>query len=220
MGPDGVVVMAPLLNEDLGFLQAVEDFAVEQFVPQFAVEAFAIAVLPGAARLDVERLGADTCQPAPHYLGGHPRTVVGSDVLRDAAQQHHVSHGLQNTQAVDPPGDPDRQAFPGELIDQRHQPQLAAIMGLALDKVIGPGIVAPLRTQTDELASRSMNTFIFLGPERDLTKDEIEALMHIKAGVLVSDLACRNLEMENLIERRLGGWNLTVAGECRLAAGK
>ncbi len=38
MGPDGVVVLAPLLNEDTGFVEAVEDFPVEQLVPQLAVE--------------------------------------------------------------------------------------------------------------------------------------------------------------------------------------
>ena len=71
MGSDSVVVVAPLLDEDLGLLQAVEDFAIEQLVPQLAVEAFAIAVLPGAAGLDVERLGTNTCQPAAYNLGGH-----------------------------------------------------------------------------------------------------------------------------------------------------
>ena len=45
MGSDGVVVVAPLFDEDLGFLEAAEDFGIEQLVPQLAVEAFAIAVL-------------------------------------------------------------------------------------------------------------------------------------------------------------------------------
>jgi hypothetical protein len=98
--PDGVVVLAPLLDEDLGLLEAAEDFTVEQFVPQPAVEAFAIAVLPGAARLDVERLGAHTRKPATHDLGRHLRAVVGTDVLRDAAHEHHVSHVVGLTQAA------------------------------------------------------------------------------------------------------------------------
>jgi len=149
MGSDGIVVVAPLLDEDLGFLEAAEDFAIEQFVAQLAVKTFAVAVLPGATRLDVQCFGAHTRQPATHDLGGHLRAVVGSDVLWNAAHEHRVSHGLQNTQTVDPPGDPDRQTFPGELIDQRHQPHLAAIVGLGLHKVIGPDMVAPLRTQPD-----------------------------------------------------------------------
>lgn len=149
MGSDGIVVVTPLFDQNLGLLKTAEDLPVEQFVPQLAVEAFAIAVLPGAARLDVEGFGTHARQPAPHGLGGHLRPVVGSDVLWDAPDQHCISHGLQNTQAVDPPGDPDRQTFPGELVDQRHQPNLAAILGLGLHKVIGPDMVAPLRTQPD-----------------------------------------------------------------------
>ena len=145
MGSDGVVVVTPLFDEDLGFLEAAEDFASEQLVPQLPVEAFAVAILPGAAWLDVKRFGTNTRQPAPDDLRGHLRAVVGADVFGDAAHQHHVSHGLQDTQAVDPPGDPDRQALPSELVDQRHQPHLAAIVGLGLHKVIGPDMVAPLR---------------------------------------------------------------------------
>jgi len=146
MGSDGVVVVAPLLDENPGFLETAEDFAVQQLVPQLAVEAFAIAVLPRAAGLDVEGFGTHARQPAPHDPGGHLRPVVGSDVFGNAPNQHHVCHGFQNTQAVDPPGDSDSQAFPGELVDQRHQPYLATIMGLGLHKVIGPDMVATLRT--------------------------------------------------------------------------
>jgi hypothetical protein len=52
---DGVVVLAPLLNENLGFFQGIEDFAVEQFIPHFAIEAFDVAVLPGAAGFNEKR---------------------------------------------------------------------------------------------------------------------------------------------------------------------
>ena len=68
MGSDGVVVVAPLLDEDPGFLEAAEDLPVEKFVPQLAVEAFAIAVLPGASRLDVQGLRAHASQPLAHDL--------------------------------------------------------------------------------------------------------------------------------------------------------
>jgi hypothetical protein len=47
-------VLASLVDDGTGLLQAVEDFSVEQFVAQFAVEAFAIAVLPRAAGLNVK----------------------------------------------------------------------------------------------------------------------------------------------------------------------
>ena len=59
MGSGGVVVVAPLPNDGLGLLQAVEDLSIQKLVTQLAVEAFAVAILPGAARLDVKRLGSN-----------------------------------------------------------------------------------------------------------------------------------------------------------------
>ena len=47
-----VIVLPPLLNHDLDLLQAVKDFSIEQFVPELAVEALAVAVLSWTSRLD------------------------------------------------------------------------------------------------------------------------------------------------------------------------
>ena len=66
----------------------------------------------------------------------------------------------------------------------------------------------------------SNKTDFFWGPERDLTKDELAALTDVKAGVRVSEWWYRKLEVADLIEKGLGGWKLTKAGEFRLAAGK
>ena len=65
-----------------------------------------------------------------------------------------------------------------------------------------------------------MKSDFFLGPDRDLTKDEIEALLHVKAGVRLSEWAYTRLQMADLIESGIYGWKLTQAGDCRLAAGK
>ena len=46
-------------------LERVEDFAVEQFVTEFRVEALAVAVFPWTARHDVGGLGTDCCDPLP-----------------------------------------------------------------------------------------------------------------------------------------------------------
>ena len=56
MGSNGVVVVSLLADDDLGFLQTVEDLTVEQLIAQLAVEALAVAILPGASRFDVEGL--------------------------------------------------------------------------------------------------------------------------------------------------------------------
>ena len=45
--PSRVVVDAPLLDDDLRFPEAVEDLAIEAFIPELAVQGLAVAVLPG-----------------------------------------------------------------------------------------------------------------------------------------------------------------------------
>ena len=70
MRPDGVVVIAPSLDQHLRLRQIVEDFPIQQLVPELAVEALVVAVIPRRAVLDVERLHADTRQRIPHRLCG------------------------------------------------------------------------------------------------------------------------------------------------------
>jgi hypothetical protein len=46
MRPDGVVVRPPALEDDLRLAQAVDDLAVQEFVPEPGVEALHASVLP------------------------------------------------------------------------------------------------------------------------------------------------------------------------------
>jgi hypothetical protein len=52
--PEGVVFHSPTLDEYLSFLEGIEDLSVQQFVAEFLVETFTVAVFPRATRLDVE----------------------------------------------------------------------------------------------------------------------------------------------------------------------
>mgnify|MGYP006906379507 CR=1 FL=1 len=52
----GVVVVPPSFDNNLGFPQQIEDFAVQQFIAHSPVEAFTVFVLPGRSRLDVDDL--------------------------------------------------------------------------------------------------------------------------------------------------------------------
>ena len=64
MGSDGIVLAPPLLDQHGRLRQRVEDLPVQQLVPELAVEALVVAVLPRAARLDKERLLGDAALPA------------------------------------------------------------------------------------------------------------------------------------------------------------
>ena len=44
---DGVVVSPPLFDDDLCFPEGVEDFPIQQFIPEAGIEGLAVTVLPG-----------------------------------------------------------------------------------------------------------------------------------------------------------------------------
>src|SRR5690606_30135325 len=129
------------LDDDLCLGKAVEDFAVEQFIAQFRVEAFAIAVLPWAARLDERGLCADGHNPLPHGLGDELRAIVGTNMAGHTAQNEQVRQNVDDVGRVKLATDPDRQALPSELVDDVEHAELSAIVGPALDEVIGPDMV-------------------------------------------------------------------------------
>src|SRR5262245_9298894 len=69
----GVVVNAPALDHDLRFPQAVEDLASEAFVAKFAVEGFAVSILPRRTWFDVQAFRPQPRQPLTQDLGDHLR---------------------------------------------------------------------------------------------------------------------------------------------------
>ena len=66
----------------MGFAKRREHLDVEQFVPELRVEALAVTILLGTARLDEQRLHADPAEPMPDCFRGELRPVVRPDVLR------------------------------------------------------------------------------------------------------------------------------------------
>lgn len=76
MRPNLVVVASPTFNNDLRLPQGVKDFSIEQFVPELAIEALVVAVLPGTAWLDEEGLHPKPLQPVPDRKGSELRTIV------------------------------------------------------------------------------------------------------------------------------------------------
>jgi hypothetical protein len=47
MRPLSIVMPPPLLDDDLGFFEAIEDFPIQKLVTEPGVEALAVSVLPG-----------------------------------------------------------------------------------------------------------------------------------------------------------------------------
>ena len=111
-----VAVPAPAIDQHARFGQRVEHLARQQLVPQLAVEALRVAVLPGAARLDGDRLCPELDDSHPHGGGRELAATVRVDEpwLTAADEQvcQHVAH-VGHTRLA---GNADAQRLAGELV--------------------------------------------------------------------------------------------------------
>ena len=146
MRPDRIVMAPPAFDDDLSFSEGVEDLAIEQLIAKAGVEALDVAVLPRTAPLDIGSLGADSGDPSLDSLGDELRSVVGPDVTGNAAQDEQVGQNVDNIDCFELAGDTDRQAFVGKLVNDIEDPISASIVGAVLDKVVGPDMIAVLRS--------------------------------------------------------------------------
>src|SRR5690606_29115623 len=137
------------LDDVLCLGEAVEDLAVEQLIAQLRVEALAITVFPRAPRFDEGGLCADSHDPLPHRLGDEFRAVVGTDMAGHTAQDEQVRERVDDVGRVELAIDADRQALPGELVDDVEHAELPAVVRPALDEVIGPDMVDVLGSKPD-----------------------------------------------------------------------
>jgi len=95
-------VMPGSIHHELCAIEGVENLFLQTFLQQLAVDALAIPVLPGTARIVLQRFGSYPGQPVPQCLGHKLRAVIRSVVLRDAMHQHHLRQGLDHVVAVQP----------------------------------------------------------------------------------------------------------------------
>src|SRR5215211_931895 len=154
MRPDGIVMPAPALDDDLCLAESVEDLAVEQLVPEPSIEALDIAILPGAAWSDVGGLGSDREDPLLNGLGDELRAVVRADVARHAAQDEQVREHVDDVDGLQLASDADRQALVRELVDDVEHPDLPFVMSPILDEVVGPDVIAVLGPEADARSIR------------------------------------------------------------------
>ena len=74
-----IVKAAPTFHDAPGFGERVENLAVKQLIPDGGVEAFDVAILPRAPRLDVGGLCTDGGNPILDGLGNKLRAIAPSE---------------------------------------------------------------------------------------------------------------------------------------------
>jgi hypothetical protein len=129
MRPNCIEVAPPTFDDDLGLAQRVEDLTIEQFIAQARVEALDVTAFPGTARLDIGGLCADRCDPLLHGLGYELRSIVGPNVARHTTQDEEIGQHIDDIDGLELAGDPDRQAFAGEFVDDIEHAIFPSIVG-------------------------------------------------------------------------------------------
>ncbi len=81
---------SPTPDDDLGLSHRIEDLAIEQFVPELAVEALIVAILPRRSRLYVKRLHPDPAEPVPHRGRCKLRPIIRSEVRRRTVPREQI----------------------------------------------------------------------------------------------------------------------------------
>ena len=69
MGPDMIVLLEPFIYDCLSLSDCREPLCIEDFSSKCAVKPFVVAVLPGAARSDLDRLYTNLLQPYLKFSG-------------------------------------------------------------------------------------------------------------------------------------------------------
>jgi len=146
---EGIILLAPPFYEHLRLFEGVEDLPIEQFISEFAVEAFAVAVFPRASWFDVQSSYSCSFKPFTYSLSGKFRSVIRPDMLRWTVGHEEIREAIQYVIRIEPSFHYDVQALSAEFVDDRQHLDAAAIMRAVFDKIIGPDMVTMGRPEPD-----------------------------------------------------------------------
>jgi hypothetical protein len=204
VGAVGVVVLAPVFDDDDGFGEAAELLEVEEFVAGAAVEGFDVGVLPRRSGLDERGLGPRVATPVSEGVGGQFRAVVAAHVLGRAAQGGEPFEDGDGLVCVDASGDVHRERFAGEFVDDVEQFDDAAVGGLIELEIERPDVVGPLGPQPISGHGRFPEPAAFAALGRDPEAFLAPQPLHPLAVDLVAELAEANMRAAVAPPRPLG----------------
>src|SRR5690348_8050581 len=114
-----IVVAAKYLKAHTRLSNRGEELHIQAFVAHRPIEALVLAVLPGAAWVDIQRLYLPLCKPGLHNHCNEFRAVVAAQIRWRTVRGHqlyqHTDDSLSRRAALDINGEP----FTRKLIHHR-----------------------------------------------------------------------------------------------------
>lgn len=71
-----IVLLEPVIDDDLGLLGCGEPFGIEHLPAECAIEPFVVPILPRRPRRDADWLDTNSTQPVLHCFSSELRPVV------------------------------------------------------------------------------------------------------------------------------------------------
>ena len=85
-----IVIHPPSIQNVSRLSQAQEQFAIQTLIPQLAIKAFHVSILPRTARLDEQCSDLRFLEPLLHGLGRELWAVITADVSWPAADREQL----------------------------------------------------------------------------------------------------------------------------------
>jgi len=154
MRSDLVVVATPGFDDDLRLGATPEPFERQAFVAELAVEAIVVTVLPRLSGVDVGGLDLLLGEPLQDCLTDELRAVVRAQEARCTVLGDEPGEDLDDATRADQAGNVDRQALPGEFVDDGEAFELLAVGTGIEHEIVGPDMVGSCRRQRPRAGCR------------------------------------------------------------------
>lgn len=138
MRPDRIVLYAPLLQDDSRLLKRVEDFTIQQLIPQLTFETLDVTVFPGATRFDEQRLNTQFRQPGSDDAIGKFAVVVRTYMDWHPTRTEQPGQTRLHVLCFQAAANMDGKAFTGVFVDDVQGAVSPSVMRPIGNKVIAP----------------------------------------------------------------------------------
>lgn len=87
-------MIPPLIGQYPGFFETIQFLASQELIPELAVKALILAVLPRATRCDKRRLDVEHCQPVLKDFGRKFTAIITADIIRKTSGLKHFGQRI------------------------------------------------------------------------------------------------------------------------------
>jgi hypothetical protein len=140
MGSFSIVKASIVFDDDAGFGDGKEDFLIQALVSKSTMETFNEWILPGTARLNIQRLHVGGMTPILNDMCDKFRSIIRANMRRSPLEIGQALKGIQYVTTVDRASRMNQQTLAGILIDHRQHLHGATVGGPIHNKIPRPDV--------------------------------------------------------------------------------